>query len=53
MTTTSGHGTQPSGIFLVVGLLGAAILIYIFYTDFIPSLWNVHPVSSGYDYLIN
>jgi len=53
MTTNSGNGTQPSGIFLVAGLLVAAILIYIFYTQFIPSLWNMHPVSSGYDYLVN
>ena len=53
MTTYSGNGTQPSGIILAAGLLGAAILIYIFYTDFIPSLWNVHPVTSGYDFLIN
>jgi len=53
MTTTSGHANQPSVIFLVLGLLGAAIMIYIFYTDFIPSLWTMNPPSSGFDYLVN
>ena len=53
MTTTSGHANQPNGIFLVLGLLVAAIMIYIFYTGFIPSLWNMNPPSSGFDYLVN
>jgi hypothetical protein len=53
MTTNSGNGSQISGIFLVLGLLGAAILITIFYTQFIPSLRHMPSVSSGYDYLIN
>ena len=53
MTTTTHSGNGPNPIFLVVALLVAALLIYIFYTAFIPSLWDVTPVSSGYDYLVN
>ena len=53
MTTTSGHANQASPLFLILGLLGAAIVVYIFYTDFIPSLWHMQPPSSGYDFLVN
>jgi len=53
MTTTSGHGNPPSPIFLVVALLVAAIMTYVFYTDFIPSMWHLHPPSSGFYFLVN
>ena len=53
MTTHTAHGNPPSPIFLVLGLLGAAVLIYMFYTAFIPSMWHMHPPSSGFDFLVN
>jgi len=53
MTTTSTQGNPANPLFLVAALVAAAVLIYMFYTAFIPSMWHMNPPSSGFDFLVN